>query len=814
LFNEFLKTSFDRIVIFVKARKPGVKILILLAMQTSLLDIEGELSQHFVGRTNLSFRRFVEYLKHRIETEQSVRTKFYRFALKKFEMHPEVTSIIKPEETEKYSELFELVYASLLPLTFDENSNLWGLSVPLMPKIFYGTNALYELLVDKQTGKPRSAAVIPMEEQGMRKHRIEMIYALLLERLYNIPSTIKFEMIHSFFDSGINLQKYYKVDIDARFIDIKLKTQLPELNPEKLQYYLNSGNAIDFCKEKLPLSSFMFEGFSVLTMTDITDEYAIESIKDSILNRRAHDDKFYYNRVIQSLKTLCSSNVIEFGLLPMLRINNKLVFNDETCLHSILTEKVKTHGIAESTYLTTAEKYAENPRLILYRTITEEDEQRQIFLKILKQTGIRSYAMLPVFYNNSLAGMLEVYSKEENLLDEKIIAKLETVMPLLSQLMQNSIDEFDTKIDNIIKDKFTSLQPGVYWKFNEAAWHFLKDSYSKTDKTEIETVRFENVYPLYGAIDIRNSTAQRNEAMHADLKIQFELLVQTLKALKRQFNFGLIDEKIFECREWINSISRYLTANDEMSLNTFLTQDIDPFLLHLKKNYPSAGDLINTYFDAIDPVTGAASENKRALENSMQAINAAINNRLDQFKDELQKSYPCYFEKFRTDGIEYDIYIGQSITPEISFDLLYLNNLRLWQMTSMADIAKLTNSLLPQLPKPLHITQLIFVHGNTIDISFRNDERRFDVEGTYNIGYEVIKKRIDKVLIRNTNERLTQPGKIALVYFNRADADEYVKYIYYLQEQNILNDDLEQLDLEELQGVSGLKALRVGVNLD
>ena len=224
--------------------------------------------------------------------------------------------------------------------------------------------------------------------------------------------------------------------------------------------------------------------------------------------------------------------------------------------------------------------------------------------------------------------------------------------------------------------------------------------------------------------------------------------------------------------------------------------------------------MIDTYFHSIDEQTGAAYANRRALETSMGMINTTINNRLDQFKDDLQKSYPCYFEKIRTDGVEYDIYIGQSIAPEKPFDMLYLSNLRLWQLTSMAEIVKLTNALLPQLSKPLHTTQLIFAHGNTIDISFRNDERRFDVEGTYNIRYQVIKKRIDKVLIRNTNERLTQPGKIALVYFNKPDADEYVKYIYYLQEQNILNDDLEQLELEELQGVSGLKALRVGVNLD
>ena len=68
--------------------------------------------------------------------------------------------------------------------------------------------------------------------------------------------------------------------------------------------------------------------------------------------------------------------------------------------------------------------------------------------------------------------------------------------------------------------------------------------------------------------------------------------------------------------------------------------------------------------------------------------------------------------------------------------------------------------------------------------------------------------------VADTNERLTQPGKIALVYFNRRDADEYIQHIQYLQEQGILLNDLEFLDLEELQGVSGLKALRVGINLD
>ncbi len=118
------------------------------------------------------------------------------------------------------------------------------------------------------------------------------------------------------------------------------------------------------------------------------------------------------------------------------------------------------------------------------------------------------------------------------------------------------------------------------------------------------------------------------------------------------------------------------------------------------------------------------------------------------------------------------------------------------------------------MPEQLLTTQLIFVHSSSIDISFRKDERRFDVEGGYNIRYQVVKKRIDKVHVRETNERLTQPGKIAIIYLNEREAEEYRGYIRYLQEKGVLNAEVENLELEELQGVSGLRALRVGVNVE
>jgi hypothetical protein len=105
------------------------------------------------------------------------------------------------------------------------------------------------------------------------------------------------------------------------------------------------------------------------------------------------------------------------------------------------------------------------------------------------------------------------------------------------------------------------------------------------------------------------------------------------------------------------------------------------------------------------------------------------------------------------------------------------------------------------------------VQHTPLAIRFRIDEKKFDVDGTYNIRYEIMKKRIDKAIISGTSERLTQPGKIAIVYSQQKEADEYLKYIDYLKGREIITKDVEFLELEEMQGVHGLKALRITVNL-
>ncbi|WP_159467846.1 GAF domain-containing protein [Dyadobacter sp. 3J3] len=754
----------------------------------------------------LSFRPFVTHLKNMLKDQPSVKSEFYRYVISKFESEMTKGSAVMIRDSASYKELMELVYMILTPLATNEKEHFWALSTPIPDKIFFSTDGFYNFLT-QQTSSGPDITISPVELY--KTQQTQFLYRLILDRLYKIPTHAKNEVLYQYTDVTSNLPKFYSIYTDTRFIDIKPKGKLPQLDYKAMEPYLLEGADTTPLEELLPLKNFSFEGFSVITMIDVTAAQATEIIRGVLVNHEYQSCK--NESVILALKTLAGNDKIDFGLIPSFQINGKYVVAKAECSQSMVVEAAKKYGMKQETFDTLVTEYFANPEMVVFNDLSKDAISEHPLLNLLIAEGISSYALVPVFYNKKMAGILEVFSKDDVLLDDAIFSRLQTTLPLVAQLLKYSTEEFDAKIETIIRDKFTPLQPSVQWKFNQAAWHYLEKSIGANKITDIETVTFEKVHPLYGAIDIRNSTFERNRAVKEDIKNQLTLLTNTLSSLKDLIKMETADTLVCTCDRWSSEINEYLSSADEIALNRFLASEVNPFLNRIKIDFPATTDVVDFYFAALDETTGMAFENRRKLESSLQLINTSVAGYIENAQKSLKSAYPFYFEKFRTDGIEYDMYIGQSMAPERPFDEIYLKHLRLWQLTSMAEIARLTEKLLPQMKKPLRTTQMIFIHSNPININFRNDERRFDVEGAYNIRYEIIKKRIDKALVRDSRERLTQPGKIALVYFNDHEAEEYVEYISDLQQMGLLDNNLEYLEIEELQGVIGLKALRIGV---
>ncbi|PWG81772.1 GAF domain-containing protein [Pararcticibacter amylolyticus] len=774
-------------------------------MQTKLLHIQEKPLPDIVEAV-LTFKSFTEYLRQKTSEEKTIKKQFNQYVLDLFEKEPAFTGIIGEDEAAGRQDLLELVYASLTPGISDEKELLWALSNAVPKNIFYCTDAFAAF---SKSISLNDQATFQKNVNVTKTHKYEYVYSMIMRKFYGFNIDVKSEMIYTYSDPSTSLNRYFRIDADTRFVDIKLKGKLPELNLSDLEPYLQETDDIELITRLVPLDLFRFEGFSVITFTDFTAKYSIDSIRNAILGHSANS-KELHTKVIDSLKTLAGDNQIEFGLLPFLKLNGRPVFESNNCSQSLLMQSAWQEE-AGKTFDLLIDQYLESPRTLFFGVLDEEKVAQFPFLKKLFDDHVMSYAIIPIYYNMHLAGIMEIYSRQRVIPFEETLSAIEPAFTLIGQLLQNCSDEFNSRIESVIKRKFTSLQPSVQWKFNEAAWNYLKLKRMVGEKHEIETITFNHVYPLYGAVDIRESTVERNRAFREDSTSLLQALQKALITLKKQHHLTLIDELVYQCGKWLNRVSDNITTNDEILLSQFFERDVEPFLAHFKTAYPGTSDLLREYEAATDESWGTGFARRRDLEASIRLINVSVNNYLDQVQAELQESYPCYFEKFRTDGVEYDIYIGQSIAPHHPFNLLYLKNLRLWQLRSMAELARLTNSLLTQTPIPLQTTQLIFVHTTPIDISFRNDERRFDVEGAYNIRYEIIKKRIDKVSIKGSSERLTQPGKIALVYFNDREMEEYLQFISYLQEQGYLGKPIEFLELDELQGVSGLKAIRVSV---
>lgn len=784
-------------------------------MQSIALDLNKDINRygdHPVSpNIKLSLNPFIEYVQLKAATEKTAKVNFYRYIIEQFSLYPELKFPITQEDAEKYTPLFELIYTCLSPIINDEKQQYWAISTPVSPFFHYGTDAFYGVFLESSNNTLKSNLGLP-SRKDMEKSLLSAFYNLITEKFYNFSLTGNNFIIKSIVDPETHLLKYYKLNVDTRFLNITAKIQLPEYNLKDVKHYIkDERNTLKILTKLIPPDIFEIEGISIVTLADVTAEYALETVKNIVIEHNESQRGEHTEDIYTALKTLVGSDRVEFGMLPYIKVNQKLMINEQSGFQSIIVQMAKEKGMAEEESTMLIENYLENPRTLIFPEITDEEDGSYPMLKLLIELGIRSYALFPLYYNAKLVGCLELYTKDQSQFNGNTLTKIEAAFPLLSQLFQNIITEFNNDLQDVITDKFTALQPAIQWRFHEAAYNYIQSG-SRDRNLPVEPIFFRNVFPFYGAVDIRNSSIQRNTAIRKDLYAHFEILEQTIKDIRSTVLLCKESEIPKEDAIWNFKDLDELSDREILKTEDYLQRQIPSALNNLKSAHPEISGIIDKYFKLTDS-EGEVYIHRDRYEKSMQMINVAVTRHLDEFNIELQNVYPNYFEKFRTDGVEFDIYLGQSIAPKIKYTDDILSKFRLKQLRVMAEIAQTTNNLGPYFSLPLETTQLIFVYDKPIDVSFRIDEQRFDVEGSYNIRYQMVKKRIDKAYIKNTTERLTQPGKISIVYFNSSEAKEYLGYIKKLQSQKLLNNDLEYLDIEELQGVEGLKALRIGVTL-
>lgn len=727
------------------------------------------------------------------------------------ETNPELLDpIAELDSIKHHREWIEMLMSIIFPPTLEQQS-LHCVAVPFTFNTVYTSTLFQQLFIRPGTNEIN----IPANQTGQTIIRNMQIgaYNLILNKYCNQPVNSFIYSVHPFNDKATGLVKYMTLQLDSRYVTVKHEGESVPISEEFLKSKDISIMSVEELSRNIPLEKFVFEGLVVGRVFDVTEQEVVSQMKSELLHLNAFSENEVYTRLESLVQSLIGATNIKIGITPFFKVNGHYVYSELHNSNSLLFKHYKALTEKEHVSECCHDMFVTSERPVLFETLDEHSGKEKEYLQFYFEQGYRSLIIAPLKHNGELWGVLEIGSETPGTLNYGHIHKLDVAVPMFTLAIEKSAEALDTQIDKVIKEQFTAVQPAVEWKFTEAAYDFIVQK-QQGKEPKADRIAFENVYPLFGAIDIRNSSVERSQSIQLDFIEQLQHAGKILKKAQAEMNFPLLQEIEFKIEKLIAAASDGLQSEEESMIHEFLRDQIVSLFQHLKSSVPSVRKDIEGYFNILDASTGMLYHHRKDYEESIARINDAVSKFIDKEQASVQQIFPHYFERYVTDGVEFNIYIGQSLAPRKRFDELYLRNMKMWQLTTLAKVTRLTSELSKELAHPMKTTQLILAHSTPISISFRTAERKFDVDGAYNIRYEIVKKRIDKVHIKDTNERFTQPGKIAIVYSQPKEAEEYMEYIEFLQNQKLLTHQVEHHDLEELQGVSGLKGLRVEVNME
>ncbi len=606
-------------------------------------------------------------------------------------------------------------------------------------------------------------------------------------------------------DPATGLERHFSMTVEPHFLRVVTVGPRPELSEAQIRRLLSDRMNLALWMELLPPERFEMHGFAVFNAVDVTAQRALASLTSDLLRTDAAIGPATLDALEGHLRVLFRRPDMRLGMIALERDDRDAITGARPVGRSLLLDQGQAPECprrAESYYAraieTRAPVYVEDLTTCAAQTGLEYHVQQQ---------GMRDLLLAPLEAGDRTIGLLELATPNPGDLHALNAAGMREIVSLFSAALQRLLGEQETRLQAIIKQQYTAIHPSVEWRFRKAAQHML-DRTAAEPWTEPEAIVFPDVYPLYGLSDVRGSSSHRAEAIQADLLEQLGLARAALAAAHAERPLPALDELGHRVTGFVAAIEQGLRSGDETRVLDFLGTELEEVFRQMADCGAGTTAAIANYQKALDPELGFVYRRRRSFEESITAINDTIAATIDREQIEAQAMFPHYFEKFRTDGVDYNIYIGAALQRDGRFQPLYLRNLRLWQLMLTCRIVWSLEAVRPRLSLPLEVAHLVLAHSAPLSVRFRVDEKRFDVDGAYNIRYEIVKKRIDKARIRGTREQLTQPGRIAIVYSHAREAAEYMQYLSFLGTRGFLTGQVEELELEDLQGARGLEALR------
>ena len=727
-----------------------------------------------------------------------------RELLRRVAEHPELRDPMEDLSLlDKHRDILEMLLLFIVPPTI-RSTAFFKFSKPFNFNPVYISPAMQRLIeVDDACYSFKGGM-----QEVINRHHV-LVGATILKQFYGVDIDVMPTAMLTVPDKQLGLKRFFKPEMLGDFVEIKAIGELPQLSQADVNRLLKNVSDTDLWLELLPADRFTFHGIHITYLSEVTEEEALSQLKHRLISRDAILDVERVRELASLVRVHFRNPSLQLGLTAVDYPLERAVDHEYRIRFNILadfTDRLTGRDFAGSVY----ERAFKSREVIVVEDLQQIESKGRLERQLLRM-DIRSLLIAPLLdQHRNVIGMVELGCPQPYGINAFLELKFREIRGLFRTAVERSREYIDNRIEAIMREQYTSLHSSVEWKFTEAAFTVLQQIEAGETPTS-PPIAFKNVYPLYGQADIVGSSDIRNTAIYQDLFDNLRAGRFVLARAMELVAFPLIQQVVRAIDEALRTVREEFDNSHEIRFGELIHKQVSPLVQQLGRQHVDLKVLADRYFEKLDPELGLFARIRTDYEHSVGRINEELSEFFSARDQSAQETLPHYFEKYKTDGVEYELYAGQSLLKNLEFSEVHLRNLRLSQLIDMADATRLVDRISSELPMPLRTAQLIFAYTSPMDIRFRMDEKRFDVDGDYNVRYEILKKRIDKATIKKGKERLTLADHISIVYLHDNDREEYLGYLDYLHQAGYVDGEVQDLTLDALQSVNGLRALRFKV---
>lgn len=557
--------------------------------------------------------------------------------------------------------------------------------------------------------------------------------------------------------------------------------------------WLMQPNQLAILADRLQLENYQVEGLLVLEGFDVTVQEQIRRLTQLLIDRDSmlRPDKF--ERIDGCLRSLFNAD----GTL-LLRPDGEqvqiLVAKDGQHLSPIVYPMNSLEG-SHFLKATAANQVWNVPDL---RRECETDCDRT-----LRKMGVRSMLLIPLVVKTvtregsgqRILGVVGLLCDRPNHFNGIDTQHAQELIPAFVAALRQAMQQRFSHIHNI--------HPAVEWRF-------VQEAERRSWGLAQETIVFADVYPLYGISDIRGSSDERNRAIQTDLLAQFRLGLAIVDAVCEIQTTHLGQQLRLDLLDYIEHLKDKVTVDMEVRATEYLNEHLEVYFDYFLQCGPKVQEAVEAYREACENEHNCVYGDRNRYDQMLNLISTKLQETWTRWQERMQQILPHYCDIECTDGMDHMIYVGKSIDNR--FSQFHLHSLRYEQLRAICDCGRTVFRLEADSKINMELAHLVLVQNTTIDIFHNeNTEKMFDVKGTRDIRYELVKKRIEKAVDKDAQERITQSGMLTVVYSTEDEWEEYEQYLHYLSREGWVESKIQTGMVESLQGVSGLKFARVRI---